>query len=193
MKVAISAVVMAVAGFVSGQNFNGEPSCAIPCLTSAISVAGCALTDQACQCGSAQAAIKTAITPCLLSACSPGDLNSAASAGYALCSAYSLTSASIANATTTATTLGSISASNTVIVISTPAATTSTTTSASGSAITTTTSMKSSSAGTGTGTGTSSTASAASSSSTAGAERMQVLGAGVGGLVGILGAVVAAL
>ncbi|KUJ14482.1 uncharacterized protein LY89DRAFT_686949 [Mollisia scopiformis] len=187
MKITISAMLIALAGLVSSQNFGAEPSCAIPCLTSAFSVAGCALTDQACQCGTGQAAIQTAVTPCLLSACDAADVNSAASVGFALCSAFSMTAG--ANATTTPS---SSSHSSTSIIMSTPSATTSTVTAVTtsvGSGVTstaTTTSAKSS----GTGSGTSSSASAVSS---AGAQKGQMMAAGLGGVVGVLGAVVAAL
>lgn len=50
------------------------PSCALSCLTNAISGAGCGLTDYACQCGSAKNTITSAATPCVASSCSTSDI-----------------------------------------------------------------------------------------------------------------------
>jgi len=199
MKGIISAVVLVAASLVSGQNFGAEPSCAIPCLTSAISVAGCALTDQACQCGTGKAAIQTAVTPCLLSACSPGDLGIAASVGQGLCSAYSLTATGLSVTTTATTSLASPSSGpSSTIIISTPNATTNGTRTSTVTAVTTSvasTTSKASTSSTKSNSISSSTSSATSSAasvvSSAGAGHM--MAAGVGGVVGILGAVVAAL
>ncbi|RQM06638.1 hypothetical protein DH86_00001274 [Scytalidium sp. 3C] len=97
-------LVAAAASLAAAQNFGNEPACAIPCLSSAIVAAGCALTDEACQCGTGQPAIQTAITPCLLSACNESDLLLAASVGGQLCSVFS---ASLAAASATTTAAGS--------------------------------------------------------------------------------------
>lgn len=62
-----AAATMVFAGLASAQ----IPSCAQPCLTSAISSATkCSASDLACQCEPAnQQAITTAATSCVLSAC----------------------------------------------------------------------------------------------------------------------------
>ncbi|TGO20191.1 hypothetical protein BTUL_0001g02030 [Botrytis tulipae] len=86
---------------VSAQNFGAEPACAVSCLQSAISVAGCGANDQACQCGTAQAAIQTAVTPCLISACNVDELASAASVGFALCSSFSASATAVTGSVTT--------------------------------------------------------------------------------------------
>jgi len=49
------------------------PSCALSCLTTAISETGCGLTDYACQCGSAKFGIETSVNPCVLKSCSTSD------------------------------------------------------------------------------------------------------------------------
>ncbi|KAK0106928.1 hypothetical protein ONS95_003644 [Cadophora gregata] len=49
------------------------PSCAQTCLATAITGAGCTISDNACQCGSANAAITKAATPCVISGCSSDD------------------------------------------------------------------------------------------------------------------------
>ena len=46
------------------------PACAQTCLATAIGNSGCGLTDNACQCGDANAAITREATPCVISGCS---------------------------------------------------------------------------------------------------------------------------
>ncbi|KAI0125143.1 hypothetical protein BJ170DRAFT_490526 [Xylariales sp. AK1849] len=107
--------VLAVATVIAAQDggyFPGEPSCAIPCLTSAISKAGCPLSDISCQCGPTQTAIAANVAGCLISNCGAGDLAQAQSAGLAVCSSLSagkLTITSTAASTGSATESGSMS------------------------------------------------------------------------------------
>jgi hypothetical protein len=54
---------------------NELPSCSLLCLVSGASTAGCEATDYACQCEN-QAAITTASTSCLKSACSASEIGS---------------------------------------------------------------------------------------------------------------------
>ena len=80
-----------------------------PCLSTAITVAGCQPTDVACQCApSGQNAIRDAAVSCLLASCTnPADLIGAQSAGAALCSQFSATntgSVSITSVTSTSVT-----------------------------------------------------------------------------------------
>ncbi|KAB5547234.1 hypothetical protein GE09DRAFT_1224251 [Coniochaeta sp. 2T2.1] len=143
-----AALILAVAGLAVAQNLSGEPPCATSCLSSAISRAGCALDDQACQCGPTQTAIGGFAAPCLLGACAASDLIIAQSVGAELCSIFS------ASAGTTTTSPG------------TGTVTTSTTSDTSPTAATTTTTSSESTTGGSTTTTRSSTSSTSSSSST---------------------------
>ncbi|KAI0475968.1 hypothetical protein GGR56DRAFT_693132 [Xylariaceae sp. FL0804] len=112
----IAAAALAIAQDTTGY-FPGIPSCAIPCLTSAISEAGCQLSDISCQCGPTQTVIAGDAAPCLLSECSAGSLVAqAASAGRAVCSSYRaglLTFPTVtATATATTTTTGGSASSS---------------------------------------------------------------------------------
>ncbi|CAK7241194.1 MAG: hypothetical protein STHCBS139747_002653 [Sporothrix thermara] len=126
MKFAIFA--LALAGSAVAQNLSGEPACASSCLVSAISAAGCAPGDVACQCGPTQSAIATLVAPCLLDGCSGPDLIQAQSAGLALCSLYSKTAGlpatASASATSTAAAVTSSASNATVAITSAPKATT---------------------------------------------------------------------
>lgn len=77
MRFLYTAITSLLASVAFSQSISSEvsqlPSCSLSCLTSAITGAGCGLTDYACQCGSAKAAITTSATPCLLKACSTSD------------------------------------------------------------------------------------------------------------------------
>ncbi|TGJ81159.1 hypothetical protein E0Z10_g7617 [Xylaria hypoxylon] len=69
--------------------FPGEPSCAIPCLTSAIAAAGCQLSDIGCQCGPTQSVIANKVEGCIFTSCTdPAELGEAANAGLAICSSF---------------------------------------------------------------------------------------------------------
>ncbi|GAW16405.1 hypothetical protein ANO14919_058310 [Xylariales sp. No.14919] len=69
--------------------FPGEPSCALPCLSSAITAAGCELSDIACQCGPTQSVIAQNVGGCIFSSCTdPADLGAAVNAGQAVCSSF---------------------------------------------------------------------------------------------------------
>ncbi|KAF7520853.1 hypothetical protein G7054_g12660 [Neopestalotiopsis clavispora] len=90
-----SAIILVGAAMAVAQNFSGQPSCATSCLSAAITGAGCALDDSACQCGPTQSAIASSALGCLLGACTaPADLIQAQSAGSAACAAYSATAGS---------------------------------------------------------------------------------------------------
>ncbi|KAH8886767.1 hypothetical protein GQ53DRAFT_827734 [Thozetella sp. PMI_491] len=112
-----AALFLVGAGIVLAQNLKGEPACATPCLVSAISKAGCAPSDMACQCGPTQSAIGSYAASCLIAACtSSGELLKAASVGSALCESYlatatgaKLTTASNATATSKHLTSGATS------------------------------------------------------------------------------------
>jgi len=196
-------------GLATAQNLSGQPACASPCLSSAITAAGCALADQGCQCGTGKASIQNLVATCLLSGCNPTDLAAAASVGNALCVAYSATAPGGAGTTGTASTGGVLTIQTSTGPLTTTATTslaattgTSTGTTGTGSTGTTsggstggattspaTTSPPSSSAATsGSGTG---AEAGTSSTSTAGAAQGVV--AGAGGVVGLLLGLVAAL
>ncbi|KAI1854151.1 hypothetical protein JX265_000554 [Neoarthrinium moseri] len=97
-----ASLILAGASLVAAQYFPGEPDCAIPCLTSAITKAGCDLNDVQCQCGPKQTAIAGNAAACLIGGCSPADLAQAQSAGLAVCSSLSEGKLTIpATATTT--------------------------------------------------------------------------------------------
>jgi hypothetical protein len=75
--------------YVLAQNFAGEPACATPCLASAIVAAGCDLTDEACACGPAKAAIGNLVGGCIYNACPQTEVALAISVGLQLCDGYS--------------------------------------------------------------------------------------------------------
>lgn len=142
-------IILALAGAVMAQNFEGQPACAVSslhqkdhqlqsllsppfstgnfeklivfstskqtdCLISAISAAGCAATDVACQCGPTQTAIGAAAAPCLLKACTqPSDLIQAQSAGAAQCSKFSATATKTEDTSKTTAATGSSTAAPT--------------------------------------------------------------------------------
>ncbi|KAF2963403.1 hypothetical protein GQX73_g10164 [Xylaria multiplex] len=87
-------LVLGAVALVHGQAdstgyFPGEPSCALPCLSSAIPAAGCQLSDIGCQCGPTQSAIASRIQGCIISSCTnPTDLGQAVNAGQAVCSSF---------------------------------------------------------------------------------------------------------
>ncbi|KAI1323264.1 hypothetical protein F5Y16DRAFT_403571 [Xylariaceae sp. FL0255] len=69
--------------------FPGQPTCALPCLSSAIPEAGCSLSDIGCLCGPTQSAVESMAESCLLFNCNPIELGQAISAGDAVCSSFS--------------------------------------------------------------------------------------------------------
>ena len=74
---------------VIAQDLSGEPACASACLSSAITAAGCAPNDQACQCGPAQSPIGVLVATCLVASCPTTELGAIESIGLALCAQYS--------------------------------------------------------------------------------------------------------
>ncbi|KAH7037583.1 uncharacterized protein B0I36DRAFT_314374 [Microdochium trichocladiopsis] len=101
------ALILAIASTAAAQYFPNQPSCAIPCLSSAISAVGCPATDISCQCGPTQAAIGAAAAGCLLTKCNLSEVSQAQSAGVAVCSSFSAGLLSNIPASTTASGSGS--------------------------------------------------------------------------------------
>ncbi|CRK33481.1 hypothetical protein HYQ45_008763 [Verticillium longisporum] len=94
------ALVFVAAGLVAAQDFGGQPSCALPCLQTALPQVGCALQDTACQCTpEIQAALLPIVGPCLLSSCGPAEVAQAQSAAGAACSAFLATATGSATPT----------------------------------------------------------------------------------------------
>jgi hypothetical protein len=121
MKFSVSVLLSLIPLLAHAQNFEGEPACAIPCLSAAIQQVGCPLTDQGCACAS-QAAIGNAAVGCFITACAPADLVKASSVGVALCTSYyaSLSSMGTKTVVTSATPTASATAStNTASLTST--------------------------------------------------------------------------
>ncbi|ERT00288.1 uncharacterized protein SPSK_09810 [Sporothrix schenckii 1099-18] len=149
MKSAV--VALALAGAAVAQNLSGEPECASSCLISAISKAGCAPNDVACQCGPTESAIASLVAPCLINNChSAAELIQAQSAGYALCAEYSKTAGAPASASASATTTsGSTSATGSSGSAAATTSTTSTKSSSGSLATVTTSSSKTTSRGIG--------------------------------------------
>ncbi|TGO09131.1 hypothetical protein BTUL_0178g00170 [Botrytis tulipae] len=83
---AISALLASVA---YSQSIASEvaqlPSCALACLSTASSGAGCSITDFACQCGDAKNAITKAATPCIAAGCSASDTLTAQKVATEIC------------------------------------------------------------------------------------------------------------
>ena len=77
MKFSVVAVASLFASVAYSQTIASEvaqlPSCALTCLTTAITGAGCGVSDYACQCGSAKSSITSAATPCVVSKCAISD------------------------------------------------------------------------------------------------------------------------
>ncbi|KXJ94005.1 hypothetical protein Micbo1qcDRAFT_158940 [Microdochium bolleyi] len=108
-----SALILALASTAVAQFFPNQPSCAIPCLSTAITQAGCQPTDISCQCGDKKGAIGAAAAGCLLSACNLNEVQQAQSAGNAVCSSFSAGQLSSIPATGSASSTRSGSASAT--------------------------------------------------------------------------------
>ncbi|KAK8008492.1 CFEM domain-containing protein [Apiospora marii] len=83
-------LILASAALAAAQGyFVGEPDCAIPCLTDAISKVGCAAGDISCQCSPAtQSSLAPIVAPCLTSKCSSKELGQALQAGNDICSSF---------------------------------------------------------------------------------------------------------
>jgi hypothetical protein len=125
-SVAVNAILYlaTIAYLVLAQGFSGPPACAIPCLTSALSAAGCSPDDLACRCGPKQAAIGSLVAPCLLASCSATVLGAIESVGSALCAQPSTspnisTSSSSFTVLTSSATFGVLRPTVTVISAST--------------------------------------------------------------------------
>ncbi|CRJ79401.1 hypothetical protein BN1723_006295 [Verticillium longisporum] len=83
------ALVFVAAGLVAAQDFGGQPSCALPCLQTALPQVGCGLQDTGCQCSpEIQAALLPIVGPCLLSSCGSAEVAQAQSAAGAACSSF---------------------------------------------------------------------------------------------------------
>ncbi|KAI0393362.1 hypothetical protein F5Y17DRAFT_458935 [Xylariaceae sp. FL0594] len=127
-------ISMGLAALVNAQAdstgyFPGEPSCALPCLSSAITAAGCQLSDIACQCGPTQTAIAGKVAGCLLTSCDSKNLSQAMSAGLAVCSSFHAGELSFTNPggpiQTPTPVPGSSSSSSTSVTVTTSATETS--------------------------------------------------------------------
>ncbi|KAH7317868.1 hypothetical protein BKA65DRAFT_109299 [Rhexocercosporidium sp. MPI-PUGE-AT-0058] len=196
-------LLSAVLGLATAQNLSGQPACASPCLSSAITAVGCALNDQGCQCGTGKASLQIAVATCLIAGCSPSDLALAQQVGNQLCLAYSSTAAGLTIQTSTGplTTTGSGLGTTTTATTSL-AVTTGTSTSGSGSASASGSTTSGSSATTSPATTSPPSSSTVSRSSSAvapatttatGGAAMGVKSAGVGGVLGLVLGLVAAL
>ncbi|KAH6715782.1 hypothetical protein DL95DRAFT_389736 [Leptodontidium sp. 2 PMI_412] len=196
MKTAI--LLSAVLGLAAAQNLSGQPACASPCLSSAITAVGCALNDQGCQCGTGKSSIQIAVATCLIAGCSPSDLALAQKVGNELCLAYSSTAAvltiqtSTGPLTTTGSGLGTTTTATTSLAQTTGTTTGSGSASGTGSSAAATTSPATTSPPSSSVSGSGSAAAGTTSSSTAGAAQ-GVKGAGVGGVLGLVLGLVAAL
>ncbi|KAH8662298.1 hypothetical protein BX600DRAFT_513146 [Xylariales sp. PMI_506] len=185
-----STLILVSAAVVAAQTgyFPGEPSCAIPCLTSAISAVGCDLSDVSCQCGPSQTAIGASAATCLLGSCNLTEVAQAQSAGLAVCSSLSaglLTITSAPTATGTATSTDTISHSGDTLI----SAGTGTTASATGTK-TLTKDESTTTAGTGITVATTSTTSASSTAKTNAAVAVagmpaQIFGGIIAGILGL--------
>ncbi|KAG4033781.1 hypothetical protein MFRU_004g02840 [Monilinia fructicola] len=137
------------------------PSCALSCLATAATSAGCGLTDYACQCGDAKAAITKSGTPCIVAACSASDVLTVSKVAAQICELQA--SAGSSGSSPSSTTPASSAASN--IGSATGSSIASVTSSASSVA----SSLKSSA-----------TSAAAATASTAAGNRVAAAGAAVG-------------
>ncbi|QSZ32458.1 hypothetical protein DSL72_002032 [Monilinia vaccinii-corymbosi] len=192
MKFSILALA-AAATFVTAIEFPGQPACASPCLSQAISKGtNCNIEDVACQCNPANGpGLSINAIPCLLSACTgAGELSQASKAGPSLCSIFAAQGSTSAGTTSASSSAESTSASQSSSAA--PASTTS-----SGPASTSSKSETGTSAPTTTSSPSNGTVTTSSpKSSTAGEVTQNVahsVGVGVGAMVGLLAGVVAVL
>ncbi|KAI0534053.1 hypothetical protein GGR58DRAFT_484202 [Xylaria digitata] len=138
----LGAVALVHAQADSTGYFPGEPSCALPCLSSAIPAAGCQLSDIGCQCGPTQSVIASRVQDCILSSCTnPTELGQAFNAGQAVCSSFfagelSFTQPSGPAQTPTPVPGSSSNLGNTSVVLTNPPTPSATSTVESGSAST---------------------------------------------------------
>jgi len=76
MKFSFAALTL-LASVVYAQTIASEvaqiPSCALSCLTTAVSESGCGLGDYSCQCGAVKDDINSAVTPCVQEKCAMSD------------------------------------------------------------------------------------------------------------------------
>ncbi|KAJ2903351.1 hypothetical protein MKZ38_010016 [Zalerion maritima] len=122
--------ILAAAGFAAAQvDLSGVPECAQTCIANGLQELGCA--DETCACDpDIQADLTTAISPCMLDACSAEELAQALSAAETMCANVSTTATATVTAIDTVTDetgtiLPTSSTSNGTIVTSTPTATSS--------------------------------------------------------------------
>ncbi|KAK5656345.1 hypothetical protein OQA88_4725 [Cercophora sp. LCS_1] len=100
-------ILLAAIGYAVAQNLAGQPACATDCIISAISGSGCGADNLACQCGVSQAAIAASAAPCILRSCTvTGEVNQAQSAGLAACASYHATAYTTGNSTASTTSNG---------------------------------------------------------------------------------------
>ncbi|CAD6446117.1 a259e408-dc24-49e8-b836-5a204fbb4068 [Sclerotinia trifoliorum] len=179
-----SIILLAAATIISAAEFPGQPACASPCITQAISQGtNCDIEDLACQCQPSNlAGISTAIVPCILGSCTaPGELQQAQAAPNQCDNLGSSTATTSSESSTSETSSASPGSSTT----SGPASTTASDTRTTGP---TTTSRPTN------GTFTTSRPTATSTAGEVTQNAAHSVGlAGVGGMVGLLAAVVAAL
>jgi len=107
MKFSTSIIAFGLAAWAQAQTAcdsltSAIPTCGVPCISSAASLVGCALTDYACQCSSSQyAAIQSAAQGCVLSSCS-AQAASVLIAANAICSCASSAGSGAASTTSSA-------------------------------------------------------------------------------------------
>ncbi|KAB8298808.1 hypothetical protein EYC80_000978 [Monilinia laxa] len=182
---------------VSAVEFAGQPACASPCISQAISQGtNCDIEDIGCQCDPANlAGISTAVIPCIITACTgAGELQQASEAGPSQCSIFSAQGTTTAGTTSTSSvesTSESSSASPASTTSSGPTSTTSSsTTSTSGTE--TGTSAPTTTARPGNQTVTTSPPKSTTASEVT-QNAAQSVGLGVGAMLGLVAGVVAAL
>ncbi|TVY30557.1 hypothetical protein LHYA1_G000549 [Lachnellula hyalina] len=97
MKLTYTTVIAILAAVAQTQSIAdltaSLPACSLTCLQTAITGAGCSITDNACQCGSAKAGITSSATPCLLKACQVSDALNVQTITGKICDLASVTSA----------------------------------------------------------------------------------------------------
>ncbi|ORY68499.1 uncharacterized protein BCR38DRAFT_335658, partial [Pseudomassariella vexata] len=77
-------------GRVNGQDLMGEPTCATPCVKTAVPAGGCTIGDIGCMCGPAFVSIFAILGPCLVLQCEPRDINSMSTIASAQCESATL-------------------------------------------------------------------------------------------------------
>ncbi|KAF2500419.1 hypothetical protein BU16DRAFT_556888 [Lophium mytilinum] len=102
MKFTTILALLAATTSVVAVDYSAIPNCALTCIVSAISKAGCSTTDFQCQCVTKTNEITTNASPCIAGACSKDDQAKVQPAVAGICAAALSSSVSLPTASSSA-------------------------------------------------------------------------------------------